>query len=89
MSALEFTYTITKEIRLIKGKKYTPAWSFFAAAKFVSKMVEDVLHQKEVKPQRIHVKWRPLENDFLKVNTDGAFDKVQNSGGTGAILRNR
>jgi hypothetical protein len=76
MSALEFTYTTMKEIRLIKGKKYTPAWSFFAAAKFVSKMVEDV-------------KWRPLENDFLKVNTDGAFDRVQSSGGTGAVLRNR
>jgi hypothetical protein len=42
------------------------------------------LHVKEDKVQRVPVRWKPPDNDDLKLNTDGAFD---GNHGTGAVLR--
>ncbi|GJM94043.1 hypothetical protein PR202_ga10655 [Eleusine coracana subsp. coracana] len=65
-------------------------WSPYAAAKFVTKMVEDVwqIYQKENKKARLSVKWQPPDDGVLKLNTNAAFDASKCTGGTGAVLRN-
>ncbi|GJN37087.1 hypothetical protein PR202_gb26009 [Eleusine coracana subsp. coracana] len=65
-------------------------WSPYKAAKFVTRMVDDVfqIHQNEPPKEKVIIGWRPPEVGYLKLNTDGAFYMMSSLGGTGAVLRN-
>ncbi|GJN04604.1 hypothetical protein PR202_ga22167 [Eleusine coracana subsp. coracana] len=64
------------------------ASSPYAAAKFVTKMMEDVM-QLYVKQEK-HFRARVIgpDKDLLKVNTNGPFNGDHGNGGTGAVSRN-
>jgi hypothetical protein len=59
-------------------------WNPNAVAKFVTKMVEDVMniHEKEARQIRVVHTWKTPPHDFLKLNVDGAFNEILSRGGT-------
>jgi hypothetical protein len=64
-------------------------WNPNAVAKFVTKMVDDVLniHEKEARQMRVVHAWKTPPHIFLKLNVDGAFNETLSRGGTRAIIR--
>ncbi|CAO2201990.1 unnamed protein product, partial [Urochloa humidicola] len=61
-----------------------PAWSPYAAARYIAKMMEDLLiiHEKPIQTTRIRTPWKKPEPGPIKINTDAAFHITEGNGAT-------
>jgi ribonuclease HI len=67
------------------------SWNHVAAAKHVTKMMEDLIcltQRKEDAPVRMKGLWKKPGTGWIKVNTDAAFDSSSGSGSSGVVIRN-
>ncbi|TVU18379.1 hypothetical protein EJB05_34470, partial [Eragrostis curvula] len=65
-------------------------WNATAAVKHIAKMLEDLVCMEtynEPEKVRIQERWKPPDQGWVKVNTDGAFGIASATGASGAVLR--